>query len=150
MVRMRSAVQFCSRAPEILALVYQRKRLFFWAFPGSREEARKRSGTVLMKTPPAKIRFLADKADIWARLIEPPQGQCWPCNAAGRKNSFATGDSDSETRSVIEGDIPPERLNAPVSDCKNSAKNFCRIVREKTWFFANGPGYAAANPLRIL
>ena len=41
-----------------------------------------------------------------------------------------------------------------VSNCKNSAqnsaKNFCRIVREKTWFFANEPGYAAAKPLRIL
>ena len=38
----------------------------------------------------------------------------------------------------------------PVSNCKNSAKNFCRIVREKTWFFANEPGYAAAKPLQIL
>ena len=41
-----------------------------------------------------------------------------------------------------------------VSHCKNSshkyAKNFCRIVREKTWFFANEPGYAAAKPLRVL
>ena len=42
----------------------------------------------------------------------------------------------------------------PVSDCKNYlqsyAKNFCGIICEKTRFFANDPGHAAAKSLRVL
>ena len=43
-----------------------------------------------------------------------------------------------------------KRAVQPVSNRKDSARNFCRIVREKTWFSLTHGGYAAANPLRVL